>query len=121
MSSSTSAIDVAQPIDRSFRTIRALTTLILLTLRQYMHGKRWVVMGFLFLLPAGLAILIRATRSTIPSEALEFLIVYMLIPQALLPLVALVYSSGMLQDEQEEQTITYLLIRPMPKWAIYLV
>jgi len=43
----------------------------------------------------------------------------MFIPQALLPLVALLYASGMIQDEQEEQTLTYLLIRPIPKWALY--
>ena len=46
---------------------------------------------------------------------------FMFIPQALLPLVALVYASGILQDEQEGQTITYLLIRPIPKWALYIV
>jgi ABC-2 type transport system permease protein len=99
----------------------SLTTLYVLTLRQYVHGKRWMVMGALFILPAALAILLRATAPKIPGGGLEFLIVFMLIPQALLPLVALVYASGMLQDEQEEQTITYLLIRPIPKWALYLV
>ena len=52
---------------------------------------------------------------------LEFLLVLMFIPQALLPLVALLYASGIIQDEQEEQTITYLLVRPIPKWAIYTV
>src|SRR5215212_5423204 len=45
----------------------------------------------------------------------------MLVPQALLPLVALLYSSGIIQDEQEEQTITYLLIRPINKWLLYAV
>ena len=25
-----------------------------------------------------------------------------------------------MQDEQEEQTITYLLVRPLPKWALYV-
>jgi ABC-2 type transport system permease protein len=52
---------------------------------------------------------------------MEFLLAMMFIPQLLLPLVGLLYASGMIQDEQEEQTITYLLIRPLPKWAIYLV
>ena len=33
--------------------------------------------------------------------------------------MALLYASGIIQDEQEEQTITYLLIRPIPKWLIY--
>ena len=43
---------------------------------------------------------------------LEFLLAFMFIPQLLLPLVALLYASGMIQDEQEEQTITYLLDPP---------
>jgi ABC-2 type transport system permease protein len=52
---------------------------------------------------------------------LEFLLVFMFIPQALLPLVALLYGSGIVQDEQEDQTLTYLLIRPIRRWAIYTV
>jgi ABC-2 type transport system permease protein len=44
----------------------------------------------------------------------------MFIPQLLLPIAGLLYASGIIQDEQEEQTITYLLIRPLPKWSIYI-
>src|SRR5947207_4737650 len=80
-------------------SLSSLTTLFVLTLRQYLHGKRWMVMAALFVLPAALAILLRATAPNVPAGGLEFLIVFMLIPQALLPLVALVYASGMLQDE----------------------
>src|SRR4029078_2192427 len=29
--------------------------------------------------------------------------------------------SGIIQDEQEEQTITYLLIRPIRKWLLYWI
>jgi ABC-2 type transport system permease protein len=94
-------------------------TLFVLSLRQNLHGKRWMVMMALFLLPAGLALLVRSTSPRVTSGDLEFAFVFMLIPQALLPLTALIYASGMIQDEQEEQTITYLLIRPIPKWAIY--
>ncbi len=78
-------------------------------------------MTLLFLIPAGLATLIRLTASDVPSLLLEFLLLWILIPQALLPLVALLYASGIIQDEQEDQTITYLLIRPIPKWLIYTV
>ena len=99
----------------------ALWALFGLTIRQYLHGKRWMVVSALFLLPAALAILIRITAPNVPSMVLEFLLVFMLIPQAILPLVALLYSTGMVQDELEEQTITYLLIRPLRKWALYLV
>ncbi len=99
----------------------SLLPLGLLTLRQYLHGKRWIVVALLFLLPAALAILVRCTARDVPDQFLEFLLVFMFIPQALLPLLALIYSSGMIQDEQEEQTITYLLIRPISRWALYLV
>jgi ABC-2 type transport system permease protein len=101
--------------------LTALWALYVLTLRQFLHGKRWIVVAVLFLLPAALALLIRSTARDVPSTALEFLLIFMFIPQAILPLVALLYASGMIQDEQEEQTITYLLIRPLPKWALCLV
>ena len=104
-----------------FSRAGALWTLFALTLRQHVRGKRWMIMGVLFLLPAGLAILIRYTTNEIYTVVPEFLLAWMFIPQVLLPLVALVYASGIIQDEQEEQTITYLLMRPTPKWAIYLV
>ena len=90
----------------------SLWTLYTLTLRQYLRGKRWLVVGLLFLLPAGMAVLVRATSHNVPPIALEFLLAHMFIPQALLPFVALLYASGMILDEQEEQTITYLLVRP---------
>jgi ABC-2 type transport system permease protein len=107
--------------NRGGLSLAALWSLYLLTLRQHLHGKRWIVMTVLFLLPAGLAVFVRATAPDVPGIGMEFMFVFMFIPQGLLPLVALLYASGMIQDEQEEQTITYLLIRPIPKWALYTV
>src|SRR5688572_22226621 len=96
-------------------------TLYKLALRQHLHGKRWMVMTALFLLPVGLAVLVRSTSPNVPLVGLEFMLVMMFVPQALLPLVALLYGSGVVQDEQEEQTITYLLVRPIPKWVMYTI
>jgi ABC-2 type transport system permease protein len=101
-------------------SVAALWTLYVLTLRQHLRGKRWMVAGALFLLPAVLAIVLRATAPDVPPVGLEFIFAFMFIPQALLPLVALLYGSGLIQDEQEEQTLTYLLIRPIPKWGLYV-
>jgi ABC-2 type transport system permease protein len=101
--------------------IGACWTLYVFTLRQHLHGRRWMALALLFLLPIGLAILFRATGPGIPSRFLEFILTWILIPQALLPLAALLYASGIIQDEQEEQTITYLLTRPIPKWLLYAV
>jgi ABC-2 type transport system permease protein len=102
--------------------LSGLWALYVLTLRQHMHGKRWMIMALLFLLPAALAIVVRSTAGDhAPSIQIEFVFVFMFLPQAILPLVALIYASGIIHDEQEEQTITYLLIRPIPKWALYSV
>jgi ABC-2 type transport system permease protein len=102
-------------------SLTAMAALYKLTIRQHLHGRRWMVMALLFLLPVGLVILIRATAPDAPSIGIEFIIGFFLIPQALLPLIALVYASGIIQDEQEEQTLTYLLVRPISRWAIYAV
>jgi ABC-2 type transport system permease protein len=120
-SPSLEALDLKRRAPSGGFGLTALTALYTLTLRQHLHGKRWWVLGALFLLPAALAGLVRATAPDAPGIMLEFLFVFLFIPQALLPLVALIYGSGIIQDEQEEQTFTYLLIRPIPKWAIYVV
>jgi ABC-2 type transport system permease protein len=106
---------------RHARRLTSLWALYVLAVRQYLHGKRWMVMGLLFLLPAALALVIRRTSPDAPSLDIEFFMAFMFIPQALLPLGALIYASGMIQDELEEQTITYPLMRPIAKWAFYLV
>jgi ABC-2 type transport system permease protein len=118
---SADALSAPHPRPAARLSLVPLWALFVLTLRQHLHGRRWIVLAILFLLPAGLAILIRATASDAPPMVIEFLLAFMFIPQALLPLVALVYATGIIQDEQEEQTLTYLLIRPIPRWAIYLV
>ena len=102
-------------------SVTALWALYTLTLRQHLHGKRVLVLGAVMLLPGVIAAIIRGTAPNVPGMMLEFSIVFMLIPQALLPLVALIYGSGIIQDEQEEQTFTYILIRPISKWAIYTI
>jgi ABC-2 type transport system permease protein len=113
--------DAAQHLRAQRWPLAAWWALYTFTLRQHLHGRRWIIMAVLFLLPACLAVVVRSTTPDAPGIILEFLLAFMFIPQALLPLVALLYASGIIQDEQEEQTITYLLIRPIPKWAIYVV
>jgi ABC-2 type transport system permease protein len=120
-STSLTASPARRRASQSGSLLASLGALYGLTLRQHLHGKRWLVVGGLFLLPALLAGLVRATAPQESPAISEFLFVFMFIPQALLPLVALLYGSGIVKDEQEDQTFTYLLIRPIPRWAIYLV
>jgi ABC-2 type transport system permease protein len=106
---------------RPMSRVVACWTVYWLTLRQHLHGKRWMAVALLFVLPVGLAVLIRSANPDVPGRFIEFALLWILIPQALLPLISLLYASGIVQDEQEEQTITYLLTRPIPKWLLYVI
>lgn len=103
-----------------------LAMLFWVTLRQHCRARRLLVLIVLFCLPAFFAILIRNLAPhpvTIENGAiahLELALVFYFIPHVLAPLAALLYASGMIQDEVEEQTLTYLLVRPLPRWGIYL-
>ncbi|HLN33128.1 MAG TPA: ABC transporter permease [Gemmataceae bacterium] len=99
----------------------AVGALFWLTMRQYCRGKRLLILSLLFALPTVIAILARSTSPEQRLAGLEFGMIFSLIPQALVPLTALLYASGMIQDEIEDQTLTYLLIRPLRKWTIYVV
>src|SRR5205823_1678067 len=100
--------------------LSALAALFVLTLRQYARGRRLLVLGLLFLLPSALAVVARLGRHPPEADILEFALVFNLIPHALATLTALLYAGGMIQDEVEEQTLTYLLLRPLPRWALYV-
>jgi ABC-2 type transport system permease protein len=100
--------------------LSALAALFWLTLRQNVRGRKLLVLAVLYALPCGLAVLLRSLPRSAPPEALEFAFVFTLLPYALAPLTALLFASGMIQDEVEEQTLTYLLLRPLPRWALYL-
>jgi ABC-2 type transport system permease protein len=97
----------------------ALAALFVLTLRQQLRGRRPLVLSLLFLLPAVLAGVFKFVPFPPTTDVLEFALIFNLIPHALAPLTALLYAAGAIQDEVEEQTLTYLLIRPLPRWAMY--
>jgi ABC-2 type transport system permease protein len=102
------------------RELSACAALFTLTLRQLTHGRRVLVLALLYALPCGLAVLLRSLPHPAPPEALEFALVFNLLPHALAPFTALLYASGIINDEVEEQTLTYLLMRSVPRWALYL-
>jgi ABC-2 type transport system permease protein len=115
--------DAAGSITLSRRPdLSALAALFVLALRQYAHGRRLLILAILFALPSGLAAIVSlASRHAPEPGALEFAFAFNLIPHALAPLAALLYAAGIIRDETEEQTLTYLLMRPLPRWALYVV
>jgi ABC-2 type transport system permease protein len=105
---------------RSTLNLSGLGALFVLALRQHLRGRRLLVLSLLFCLAPALAVVIRLTPRPPPAAALEFALVFNLIPSALATLTALLYAAGVVRDEVEEQTLTYLLLRPLPRWALYL-
>ena len=100
--------------------LSALGALFGLTVRQHTHGRRLLVLALLYLLPCALAIVLRNLSRPAPADALEFALVLTLLPHGLAPLTALLFAAGTVSDEVEEQTLTYLLLRSVPRWALYL-
>jgi ABC-2 type transport system permease protein len=110
----------------SFPDFRALAALLVLALRQQIRGWRLIILSLLFMLPGALAVLVCLTvnlpsRGITPAEMLEFQFLLKLIPHALAPLAALLCSAGIIRDEVEEQTLTYVLLRPLPRTAVYAI
>jgi ABC-2 type transport system permease protein len=116
-------LDMPAPValSRGF-ALRPLAALFALSLGQQLRGRRLLVLAVLFSLPAVLAAVLNlAFADQPPPDGLEFGLVMNLMPHALVPLASLLCASGIIRDEIEEQTLTYLLLRPLPRWAIYLV
>jgi ABC-2 type transport system permease protein len=111
----------APPLRRSRAgELSALAALFALTVRQHTHGRRLLVLGLLYLVPCALAVVLRNLSRPAPAEAMEFALVFNLLPHGLAPLTALLYAAGVVSDEVEEQTLTYLLVRSVPRWLLYL-
>jgi ABC-2 type transport system permease protein len=98
----------------------ALLTVVRITIARQNRGIRLVVLAVLFALPIVFAVLIRRYQTLYRPDSVESGLLFGMIFPVLVPLSALLLSTGMVQDDVEEQTLTYLLIRPIPRWAIYL-
>lgn len=103
------------------------------SVRQFSRGKRLISLAFLFSLPAIMALLANYYAPELSDSAIddemakaertaesEQVFLFYMIPQALIPLTALILATGMIRDEQEGQTLTYLLVRPISRPSIYL-
>ena len=114
--------DFEGPVRLSRRVpFSALAALLNITAARQVRGRRLLILCVLFALPILFAVLAHRFEDPYRLEDVEAVLIFGLIPNAFLPLAALLFSSGMVQDDVEEQTLTYLLIRPIPRWLIYLV
>lgn len=99
----------------------AVAALLRVTAERQVRGARAPAFGLLHAVPVLIAALSRSYSGSFETGQLEDLLVFGLIPQALIPLTALLFAAGMVNDDVEERTLTYILVRPIPKWMVFLV
>lgn len=96
-------------------------TLARLAFKQFMSGRRVLLMVVLAAIPVLLALLTNA-GSAEPKEILDdFSDMYQtLIVGVLLPIVALILGTSVFGAEVDDGTITYVLGKPVARWRIVL-
>ena len=81
--------------------LSALAALFTLTVRQHTHGRRLLVLAALYLLPCALAVVLRNLPRPAPAEALEFALVFTLLPHGLDVLRFLLSGDGELNHQAD--------------------
>jgi ABC-2 type transport system permease protein len=84
------------------------------TLRGLLGRRRTLLMLLLVALPVLVALLIRLSVGTAPTER----ILDDMIVRIVLPLVALVLGTAALGSELEDGTAVFLIVKPVPRWRI---
>lgn len=128
MSTTPIAAPESEPTPRPSLPLTALLALFRLSLHHLTRWWRLVALTTLFLLPMLLAVIPRvmeeARNRPFGREELfqvELMFAFFLVPHAVVPLACLLFGAGIINDEIEDQTLTYLLLRPIYRWVIYLI
>lgn len=92
-----------------------------LQFRQILAGRKvWLVLLFLAL-PVGLTALIVSAggwRGIEGEELIQAIFLFILYPQSVCLLLALLYGTSVLNEELEGKTVTYLFTRPLGRWRV---
>ena len=83
-------------------------------LRQMLGQRRLWLLGVFLLLPVVVSLLTRGQGQ--PSEHAAML--FVMYPQAVCVLLSLLYGTAVISSEMESQTLTYLFVRPIPRWHV---
>ncbi len=93
--------------------------LIRTALRDLLKARRLAVAVVLIVGPALIGLVIRlATRARFDGVATYGALASLLVFGFVLPILAVVFGTGVIAQEMEQKTIVYLLTRPVPRWRI---
>jgi ABC-2 type transport system permease protein len=94
--------------------------ILLLTLVQLTARRRFVFILLLAALPVAVALAFALAQPDFDARRFADRVVVRLIASLVLPLVALLLAVAAFGDEVEDRTLAYLLLKPIPRWAIVL-
>lgn len=119
---STEASTLSAPASGNTTALRAV---LRLSLQQQLRSRRTLVFGLLGALPPAMAVLFGIVKRVSQSDRMlgfDFfsMLMYVLYLQVALLAVALFYGTALINQEVEERTLTYLLLRPVPRQIIVL-
>ena len=99
-----------------------MTAVLRLSLRQLGGRVRLLFILLLAALPVGLTALLILTSSGSDESNSDFIdaIIDGLVIAGALPIVALVLATASFGNEMEDKTLSYLLLKPVPRWLIAL-
>jgi len=90
------------------------------TMHQILYRKRTILLAFFMLLPAIVAVIV-ITNVKDPKPLEDFSGLYNgIYLNILILLVSLILAVNLFHNEFKEHTISYLFIRPLPRWKIYV-
>jgi ABC-2 type transport system permease protein len=96
--------------------MKAFAALVANTLRQQLGGKRLILLLLLGLLPAGVLAVLLADRPLAAGALKAFheaplgILFFVVLPAA-----SLVFGAGALGDERRDGTLSFILLRPLPR------
>lgn len=99
-----------------------MKTVFLLSIRQLARKRRFLFILLLGILPVVLAAIVSALADMDKSQDPEFInnMLDGMIIAAIMPLVTIALSTRVFGDELEDRTLSYLVLKPLPRWKIVL-
>jgi len=96
--------------------MRSLLAILGNTLRQLLGGRRLLLLGLMGLLPAAvLAVLLADERTAIGARQAFHEAPLAILFYIVLPVACLVFGAGALGDERRDGTLSFILLRPLPR------
>ena len=93
-----------------------------LTMHQLIRRRRYIIVLLVSVIPILMGVLVAMVGGATPDEideAHDFVTAWLIIG-VVLPIAALLLSTATLGDEVEDQTLVYLMLKPIARWRIVL-